>query len=88
MPFIGRDHHPHAFTLWMAGGGVRGGFSHGETDPIGYAPVGVPVQVRDVHAKILHLLGMDHQKLIFPYQGLNQKLTGVKSARVIDEILA
>jgi hypothetical protein len=88
MPFIGRDHHPHAFTLWMAGGGVRGGFSYGETDPIGYAPVGEPVQVRDVHATILHLLGMDHQKLIFPYQGLNQKLTGVKSARVINEILA
>jgi hypothetical protein len=88
MAFIGRDHHPHAFTLWLAGGGVKGGFSYGETDPIGYSPVGEPVQVRDVHATILRLLGMNHEKLIFPYQGLNQKLTGVKHARVIEEILA
>jgi hypothetical protein len=88
MAFIGRDHHPHAFTLWMAGGGVRPGFSYGETDLIGYSPVGEPVQVRDLHATILQLLGMDHEKLIYPYQGLNQKLTGVKSARVISEILA
>jgi len=71
MAFVGRDHHPHAFTLWMAGGGVRPGFSYGETDPI-----------------ILHLLGMDHEKLIFPSQGLNQKLTGLKPARVIEPILA
>jgi arylsulfatase A-like enzyme len=88
MAFVGRDHHPHAFTLWMAGGGVRPGFSFGETDPIGYSPIGEPVQVRDLHATILHLLGMNHEKLIFPYQGLNQKLTGVKQARVIEEVLA
>jgi hypothetical protein len=88
MAFIGRDHHPHAFTLWLAGGGVKGGFSYGETDPIGYSPVGEPVQVRDLHATILRLLGMNHEKLIFPYQGLNQKLTGVKHARVIEEILS
>jgi hypothetical protein len=88
MAFVGRDHHPHAFTLWLAGGGVRPGFSYGETDPIGYSPIGEPVQVRDLHATILHLLGMDHEKLIFPYQGLNQKLTGVKVARLIEQILA
>src|SRR5207344_1330940 len=69
MPFIGRDHHPHAFTLWMAGGGVKPGFSHGESDPIGYGPIGEPTLVRDLHATILHLLGMDHEKFVYPYQG-------------------
>jgi hypothetical protein len=88
MAFIGRDHHPHAFTLWMAGGGVRPGFSYGETDPIGYAPTKDATSIRDLHATILHLLGMDHEKLIFPFQGLDQKLTGVQAAKVITPILA
>jgi hypothetical protein len=88
MAFIGRDHHPHAFTLWMAGGGVKPGFSYGETDEIGYSPVKDPVQIRDLHATILHLLGFDHEKLIYPFQGLNQKLTGVLEAKVITPILA
>jgi hypothetical protein len=88
MPFIGRDHHPHAFTLWMAGGGVNGGVSYGETDPIGYAPVGEGVQFRDLNATILHLLGLDHEKLVFPFQGLNQKLTGLLPARVLTPIVA
>ncbi|MBA3480917.1 MAG: DUF1501 domain-containing protein [Pirellulales bacterium] len=88
MAFIGRDHHPHAFTLWMAGGGVRPGFSYGETDPIGYAPTKDGTSIRDLHATILHLLGMDHEKLIFPFQGLDQKLTGVQVATVIESILA
>ena len=88
MAFVGRDHHPHAFTLWMAGGGVRPGASYGETDAIGYSPIGAPVQIRDLQATILHLLGMDHEQLVFPFQGLDQKLTGVKPARVVQEVLA
>ncbi len=88
MRLVGRDHHPAAFTLWMAGGGVKRGYSHGETDPIGYNPITPPVQVRDLHATMLHLLGIDHQKLVFPHQGLNQKLTGVNQSRVVHELLA
>jgi len=88
MEFIGRDHHPKAFTIWMAGGGVKPGFSYGETDPLGFAPVSEPVLVRDFHATLLHLLGIDHKQLIFPFQGLNQKLTGVKPAKVVEEVLA
>lgn len=85
---IGRDHHPGAFTMWMAGGGVKPGISYGETDEMGYEIVKDPVEVRDLHATILYLLGFDHHKLSYPYQGLDQKLTGVKPARVVREILA
>lgn len=88
MAWQGRDHHPSAFTIWMAGGGVRPGFVHGETDPIGYNPASEPVQVRDLHATLLHLLGMDHKRLVYPFQGLDQKLTGVKQARVVTDVLA
>lgn len=88
MKLIGRDHHPHAFTVWLAGGGVRAGYAHGETDPIGYAPISDRVEVRDLQATMLRLLGIDHERLIFPFQGLDQKLTGVKPARVIDSIIA
>lgn len=88
MKFVGRDHHAKAFTIWMAGGGVKGGLSYGETDPIGFGPTTDPIQVRDLHATMLHLLGMNHEKLIYPFQGLNQKLTGVNPARVIREVLA
>ena len=88
MAFIGRDHHPAAFTIWLAGGGVKGGFSFGETDPIGYHPLGEPVQVRDLHATLLHLLGLEYRELTYLYQGLNQKLTGVRPSKVIEEILA
>lgn len=87
MKYIGRDHNPNAFTMWLAGGGVRPGMTFGETDPLGYSPVTRPVQLRDLHATILHLLGIDHQSLVFPFQGLQQKLTGVKPVRLIDEIL-
>jgi hypothetical protein len=87
MALVGRDHHPFAFTIWMAGGGVKPGFSYGETDPIGFAPITPGVEVRDWHATMLHLLGLDHTRVTYPYQGLNQKLTGVKPARVIAEIL-
>ncbi len=88
MAFKGRDHHPSAFTIWVAGGGIRGGCSYGETDPIGYNPVGEGVPVRDLHATLLHLMGMDHKRLIYPFQGLDQKITGVKPVRVLDKILA
>lgn len=88
MAFVGRDHHPHAFTCWLAGGGIRGGSSYGETDPIGFAAVDEPVLLRDLHATLLHLLGVPHDQLTFPFQGLDQKLTGVKPVRVIQEILA
>lgn len=83
----GRDHHPRCFTSWMAGGGVRGGISYGETDDFCYNVVKDPVHVRDLHATMLHLLGIDHERLTFPYQGLDQKLTGVEQARVVEEIL-
>ena len=88
MKHVGRDHHAKAFTLWMAGGGVKQGYSHGETDPIGFGPVTPPVEVRDFHATLLHLMGLDHRKLTYPFQGLDQKLTGVKPAQVIREVLA
>jgi hypothetical protein len=88
MAFIGRDHHPHAFTIWMAGGGVKAGFSYGETDPIGYNPVSNPVHVRDFHATVLRLVGFDHERLAFESRGLKEKLTGVKPARVIEEIIS
>lgn len=87
MSLIGRDHCPSAFTLWMAGGGVKPGFTYGETDEFGYRPATDPVQLRDFHATMMRLLGIDHSKMSMYFQGLNQKLTGVKPARVVEEIL-
>ncbi len=84
----GRDHHPRCFTTWMAGGGVKGGISYGETDDFCYNVAKDPVHVRDLHATMFHLLGIDHNKLVFPYQGLDQKLTGVEEAHVVKGILA
>ncbi|BDS06142.1 sulfatase [Oceaniferula spumae] len=84
----GRDHHPRCFSGWMAGGGVKGGMSFGKTDDFSYNVVEDPVHVRDLHATMLHLLGLDHNRLIFPHQGLDQKLTGVDPARVVKEIIA
>ena len=86
-PYIGRDHNNGAFTMWMAGGGVRGGVSHGETDEIGYQGVSGQTDVHDLHATMLQLLGFDHERLIYSYQGRNQRLTDV-SGTVIREILA
>ncbi len=86
--FVGRDHNPNAFTLWMAGGGVKPGISYGETDEMGYRVASNPVHVRDFHATLLHLFGFDHQRLSHPFQGLNQKLTGVKAAKVVKDLLA
>ncbi|MCC7085923.1 MAG: DUF1501 domain-containing protein [Pirellulales bacterium] len=86
--FYGRDHHPSAFTVWLAGGGAKPGYSHGETDPIGYSPATTPVQLRDLQATLLHLMGLDFQRLTYSFQGLNQKLTGVKPTSVIKEVVA
>src|SRR5499425_711614 len=87
MKYVGRDHNPGAFTIWLAGGGVKPGISHGETDDMGYEIVKDPVEVRDLHATTLYLLGFDHHKLNYRFQGLEQKLTSVKTARVVTEIL-
>jgi hypothetical protein len=85
--FTGRDHHIDAFTLWMAGGGVRAGQSHGETDEIGYSVVDGEVHVHDLHATILHLFGVDHERLTFRHQGRDFRLTDVHG-RVVHELLA
>jgi len=84
----GRDHHPRCFTMWMAGGGVKPGFVYGKTDEMSYNIVENPVHVHDLHATILHQLGIDHEKLAFKYQGLDQRLTGVEPSKVVTGILA
>ncbi|MDB4671913.1 DUF1501 domain-containing protein, partial [Pirellulaceae bacterium] len=83
---VGRDHHKDAFTVWMAGGGVKGGMTFGQTDELGYFPVENPVEVHDFHATLLHLLGLDHQKLTFRYQGRKFRLTDV-AGNVITDIV-
>lgn len=87
MPFKGRDHHTEAFTMWMAGGGINGGISHGETDPVGFSAVSGKVSVFDIQATILNQLGFDHEKFTFPFQGRSFRLTDV-SGNVIREIVA
>lgn len=85
----GRDHHKEAFTVWMAGAGVKGGATIGSTDPLGFFVAEDPVHVRDLQATILHSLGLDSQSLTYPYQGLEQKLTGVGDPpRVVEEAFA
>lgn len=84
----GRDHHPRCFCTWMAGGGVKPGVTYGETDDFSYNIVKDPVHLRDFHATLLHLFGIDHQRLTFPFQGLEQRLTGTEPAHVVKEILA
>lgn len=74
---VGRDHHKDAYTIWMAGGGIKGGMSYGKTDELGYFPVENPVEVHDFHATLLHLLGIDHKKLTFKFQGRNFRLTDI-----------
>ena len=83
----GRDHHPRCFTMWMAGGGVKPGVTYGETDDFSYNIVKDPVHVHDLHATILHLLGIDHTRLTFHYQGRDFRLTDVHG-RIIEPILA
>lgn len=83
----GRDHHPNAFAMWFAGGGIRPGVSIGKTDDMGYHVVEDPVHIHDVQATVLHLLGMDHEQLTFRYQGRDFRLTDV-GGRVVSKILA
>ena len=84
----GRDHHIKGFSMWMAGGGVKGGTSYGETDELGYNAVKDVVHVRDLHATMLHQLGLHHDRFSYPFQGLDMKLTGVEKAKVIKGILS
>lgn len=83
----GRDHHPRCFSMWLAGGGVRGGMVYGETCPFGYNVIADGVHVRDFHATLLHLMGIEHERLTYKFQGLDARLTGVESARVLHELL-
>jgi hypothetical protein len=80
----GRDHHPRCFSLWLAGGGIKGGVTYGTTDDFSYNVVENPVDVHDLHATILHCLGVDHTKLTFKYQGRHFRLTDVKGNVVRD----
>lgn len=84
----GRDHHIKGFSMWLAGGGIKGGITYGATDELGYNAVENPVHVRDLHATLLHLLGINHERLSVKFQGLDLRLTGVEKARVVNEILA
>ncbi|MCA9248543.1 MAG: DUF1501 domain-containing protein [Planctomycetales bacterium] len=83
----GRDHHGRCFSTWIAGGGFKAGFDHGETDDYAYNIVKDPVHINDLNATVLHALGIDHTRFSFKYQGLDARLTGVDGARVIPELL-
>jgi len=83
----GRDHHPRCFSIWMAGGGVKPGIVYGETDDFGYNIVKDPVHVHDLHATILHLMGLDHERLVFKHLGRRYRLTDV-SGRVVNDLIA
>jgi len=83
----GRDHHPNCFTMWMAGGGVKAGYSHGESDPFGYNIIKDPVNVHDFQATMMHLMGIDHKRLTYKYQGRRFRLTDVHG-NVIKQLLA
>jgi Protein of unknown function (DUF1501) len=86
-PEAGRDHHPRCFTMWLAGGGVRPGQTYGKTDDFSYNVAENPVHVRDLHATIMHLLGVNHERFSYRFQGLDFRLTGVEPARVVRDIL-
>ncbi len=83
----GRDHNPFAFTSWLAGGGIRGGMSYGESDEWSYRSAGESIYGYDLHATVLHLLGIDHERLTFRHDGLDRRLTDVHG-RVLSSILA
>jgi len=84
----GRDHHNKGFTVWLAGGGIKGGLSYGATDELGYAAVDKVTNVHELHATMLHLLGIEHERFSIKFQGLDARLTGVEPARVLHDILA
>ncbi len=83
----GRDHHPRNFCMWMAGGGIKGGVTYGETDDFSYNIVKDPCHINSLNATILHCLGVDHERFTYKFQGLDQRLTGVEPQRVVQEIL-
>jgi uncharacterized protein (DUF1501 family) len=83
----GRDHHPRAYSIWMAGGGVKPGIVHGETDEFGYNIIQDPVHVNDFHATVLHLMGLDHEKLTYKHLGRRYRLTDI-AGKVVTPILA
>jgi uncharacterized protein (DUF1501 family) len=83
----GRDHHPRCFTMWMAGGGSRGGTIYGQTDDFSYNIVENPVHIRDFHATVMHLLGIQHDRFTVRVQGLDARLTGVEECRVIKDLI-
>ncbi len=83
----GRDHHGRAFSIWMAGGGVRGGMVYGSTDEFGFNVITDRVHIHDLQATILHCMGIDHERLTYRHQGLDFRLTGVEPSRVVKEIL-
>ncbi len=85
--FKGRDHHGEAFTMWMTGGGIKQGITYGETDEIGYSPISGRIHIHDLQATILHQMGIDHEKLTYPFQGRNFRLTDVHG-HVVKEILS
>lgn len=84
----GRDHHPYGFSIWLAGGGIRGGQAYGATDDFGYRAIKNRTQTADLHATILHLLGLDHESLTFQHNSRDERLTDVYKAQVISELLA
>jgi uncharacterized protein (DUF1501 family) len=84
---LGRDHHPQAFTIWLAGGGVKAGLTYGATDELGFHVVEKPVHVHDLQATILHLLGLDHLRLTYRHNGRDERAT-VNGGRVITQVLA
>jgi hypothetical protein len=84
----GRDHHPRCFSIWMAGGGIKGGQVYGETDEMSYNITEKPVHIRDLHATILYALGIQHEMLTYKFQGLDNRLTGVEPAKVIKDLFA
>jgi hypothetical protein len=85
----GRDHHPYAFTIFLAGGGMKRGYVHGETDEFGWAPIRDAVHVNDLQATLLHLFGLDHLRLTYKFQGLDQRLTSItRESKVVTELLA
>ena len=84
---FGRDHHPRCFSLWLAGGGVKPGLTYGETDEYGYNITQQPVHIHDLHATILHLFGVDHERLTYRFQGRRYRLTDVHG-KVVKGILA
>jgi arylsulfatase A-like enzyme len=83
----GRDHHPNAFTMWLAGGGIKAGITYGESDELGFNVVKDRVHVHDLHATLLHQLGFDHEKLTYRFQGRDFRLTDVHGL-VVDKLLA